>query len=469
MCVFFYRGDYMEKEYKEYQDTVELSEMAKDILDKYPACIIGNTTGVGKTFISIRASYLISKDAILLVFAHPVSKIKSRDWEKSVEAFNKAMNASLEVYTFSYPTLYSKSEKKLNEINEVLLKGANEKRPVIVIADEAQKLKINTAGKYTSTNKQFKKLASSEYVDKIMFLSGSPIGNSYLDAAFYLICAGFYKNITQFKREQILFYDERHNPVVKNKFTKKVERSFFKDADLLDHQLKEITVYKDTDYLLPDFTEYNVMIDMNDNFYYVNRDLKEQFHDTEPRTSKGHTKAIKRYFKEGGYEHLASYTRDLKNVCHRDINKLKALGKILNNVFSSEDPHPVLIFYQYNLTLEVIDYYLDHHFKTIEKRYVNGKVKDVDTPKNPYTVILIQYLSGGAAIEFPTSKTTIYYAPPQDSYIDFTQAKGRARRARLTHHIQYYKFILKDSEEEKTWNRIENKTEFINTVTDKWL
>lgn len=457
--------------YKEYSETVSQSEKCYEILTKYKCALLGSDPGAGKTFTSIRSIYLFDKNAIILLFAAPVSKLESKDWENSVTAFNKAMNSNIEIYGFSYPTLYSKNPKKIKEINDVLLKAKSENRKLYIIADEAQKLKINSSATYSKTNSRFLELSKSELVHKILFLTGTSIANSYIDVAFMLIVAGFYRNITDFRKQQIKFFDDKHQPIIKDPYTKKIDKSYFKDPDLIEYQIKEILVYTDTSHIMPEYEHFDIKITLDDTHQYIHQGLLKKFNDNTMRTGKEHIKAIRKYQTQGYYENIPSVNNDLRIVCQNDINKLKKLGYYLYELFNKKeekDIKPVLIFYQFDIERDNIIEFITKHFPNLIIKQINGKKKDSTYNLDPNTVVLIQYVAGGAAIEFKDVQVNIFYGPPLYSYIDYKQAQGRARRARGKNKIYYLNFKLTKTIEEQIWNYIENKEEFVDSVKINW-
>ena len=74
-------------------------------------------------------------------------------------------------------------------------------------------------------------------------LTKSAISNSYLDLAPYLVMGGYYSSKTDFIRQQIKWFDDYHNPVITDNYGN-ISRFAFRDPDLIDRQLQEISVYR---------------------------------------------------------------------------------------------------------------------------------------------------------------------------------------------------------------------------------
>lgn len=451
--------------YEERATTVDLSTTIFKKFQQLDFVMLTTKTGTGKTFVGIRTAYLLSPNTHILAFM-PKSKILEGGWETSVEAFNQAMNASISVTSFSYSQLNTKDGP--NHIKEAIKQ--HEDRPILLIFDEAHMLKLSSSGQVSKRAKRALDLAKVEAIDKTLGMSATPIPNSYLEAATYFILAGFYKNKTQFIKEQILHFDAYFSPLTRDPYTKEIRRDYFRDPDLLDEYINQISVHLEGDHLLPPVDDIFYTFALDDKIKYVDPVFEEEFDDTTERTRLEHYRQVKKYKRKGYYEYSATAMAELRRVITPDPNRLASLGYILYHHFYNNTPCPILIFYQYNLELETILDFLETspYFKDVHIQQVNGQYKQVDTPKDPHTVILIQYQAGAAAIEFPTSKVSIFFMPTY-VYQNYMQAKGRNRRASTTDLVTHYHLTATKTLDEEVWKIIENKEDFNQAIQDAYF
>jgi ERCC4-related helicase len=97
---------------------------------------------------------------------------------------------------------------------------------------------------------------------------------------------------------------------------------------------------------------------------------------------------------------------------------------------------------------------------------VNGSSKDAPESLQKFKegkvdYLVIQIVSGNAALDFPHINNIIYYSL-HDSYIYFEQSKYRIRRIGQTRECNYYYIIVKGTVEAHRLVSLKNKKSFNN-------
>ena len=107
--------------------------------------------------------------------------------------------------------------------------------------------------------------------------------------------------------------------------------------------------------------------------------------------------------------------------------------------------------------------------KDMKQSYVivNGQSKDAEESldkfkNNKANFLVIQIVSGNAALDFPHINNVIYYSL-HDSYIYFEQSKYRIRRIGQTKECNYYYLIVKGTVEGHRLRSLKNKKSFNNS------
>lgn len=461
--------------YQERDETVVLSESLYTTAKTHPFALLTAGVGSGKTYITIRTAYLLDPRSYLIMIA-PLSKIKEGSWEPSVDAFNREMGSDIQIYSTNYDQLLS--AKGPQKISNQLKQAAAEKRTIILVYDEAHIIKLSSNGQISQTAKRAIELSKLNVVDYTIGATGTPLANSYVDYGTYFIMAGFYENKTQYLNDQILRWDKYFAPDIKDRQTGQIDRNLFRDPEKIESMQNSITVYAETEHLLPEIRDHWVEFKMDNTQSFIDEALAEEFTDNEglPRTFKGHYNHVKKMIQNGGYfEFQMTGINIMRRFMAKDPNRLKECARILYNKLNGKNPHPVLIFYLNNAERDTLIDFLETnaHFKDVEIRYINGKRKDKLIPDQPKTIYLIQYKAGSAAIEIPEAKTSIFYMPTY-SYADFKQAKGRNRRNLRSSRnndqkIHYYYLTAKGTLDERVWATVDAKKDFSNQALRIWL
>lgn len=461
--------------YEERSETIALSEDLYHTTQQYPFALLTAGVGSGKTYIAIRAAYLIDPNAFILMVG-PLSKVKEGSWEPSVDAFNKEMDSTLSIFSINYDQLITKKGPSI--ISDQLEPAYNANRTIIVIYDEAHVIKLSANGKISQTAKRALELSKLSVIDYTIGATGTPLANSYIDYGTYFVMAGFYENKTQYLNEQVLRWDDYFAPDVTNHITGKIERHLFKDPDKIETLQNKISVYAETEHLLPAYEEHDIVFAMENQDVYVDEELAANYTTAEakPRTRRGHYNHVKQMIRNGGYfEYPITGMTQMRKYMATDPNRLKECARILYNKLHQDDPHPVLIFYLNNAEKDTLVQFLqtNEHFQDVDVRFINGAQKDDLHPDQAKTIYLIQYKAGSAAIEIPEAKATIFYMPTY-SYADFKQAKGRNRRnlksaRNNAQTIHYYYLTAKNTLDERIWDTVDAKKDFSNNALRIWL
>lgn len=442
-------------------ETIELGNKINDVWKDNPFALVTAGTGVGKTFSTIQAigqnNFL--KNAHIITIA-PKSKILDQSWVASVDAYNEAKNTSLSIDVYTYDYISNHDDDLYNHIKEIL----SQKKPIILTIDEAHMIKNATSIR----TKHIIKLAKQPFISRVIGLSATPYSNSYMDVITYLILNNVYKNKTAFINDQVKFFTDKHSPIVKNE-SGEIDRTLFKHPEFIEQQLSKIIVDIDAEHLLPDAKLIDIKFDLNTdkNIKYIDKEFSE-FGDenTKPRTQRGNYNAILSYYRQGFYDSKIQAINIQRRMITTTIQRAKAMVDILYKIRYSNDPHPVLIFYQNNIELETITKIINKALPKAIIHIVNGKKKELEDVTSPDTIILIQYKAGGAAIEFKNAYSSIYFMPTY-SYDTYKQTKGRNRRAHMTHPITYYRLIANNTLDEVMWyDIIEQKKSFTDLTLD---
>lgn len=123
-----------------------------------------------------------------------------------------------------------------------------------------------------------------------------------------------------------------------------------------------------------------------------------------------------------------------------------------------------LIYTTYNEEQVIVEEILKKN--KVKYVIVNGQSKDSEESIKKFKdgkvdFLVIQIVSGNAALDFPHINTVIYYSL-HDSYIYFEQSKYRIRRIGQTKECVYYYLIVKGTVEGQRLRSLKNKKSFNN-------
>ena len=150
-----------------------------------------------------------------------------------------------------------------------------------------------------------------------------------------------------------------------------------------------------------------------------------------------------------------------KQVSKEPFERLQAILETHNN-------ERIVIFYNYNVELEMLKQVLDK-LKRPYSQY-NGTSKDLKVFKGKYNgVVLAHYKSASTGInDFVIANVTIYNSMPLES-INYEQSKARTDRYGQTKKPLYYHIVPETPTEKKIFETVTNGQDFTNEMMEDIL
>ena len=267
-------------------------------------------------------------------------------------------------------------------------------------------------------SKTFIKIA--KYNDWIM-LSATP-GDVWMDYASVFIANGYYRNITDFRRQHVVY----------SRYTKypKIER-YVNIKKLEDIRNKILVTMKDNRITIPHHI-YHV-VEYDDDMVSIIDDDRWNPIDNRPITNASELCYL------------------LRQVVNSDERRLDALEYIL-------DDHPkAIVFYNFNYELDLIKERL------LERNLIfsewNGH-RHEQIPKTDEWVYLVQYTAGAEGWNCIETDTLIFYSQNY-SYKLMEQASGRINRINTPYIDLYYYHLISETRIDRSIRRaLENKKKF---------
>jgi hypothetical protein len=237
-----------------------------------------------------------------------------------------------------------------------------------------------------------------------VLLSATP-GDTWMDYAPVFIANGFYKNITQFKLQHVLYAPYIKFPMIIGYLNEQ------KLEILRNDVLVEMPFIKHTERFL--------------NHIPVGYDL-ELFKDVWKRRWN--------IFEDRPCRDAAELFRVLRRVVNSDPSRLWMIQKLT-------ETHPrMIIFYNFDYELEIL--------RTLDSGYIpvyelNGHRHD-PVPEGDRWVYLVQYVAGAEAWNCTTTNAMVLYSLTY-SYKNFEQAQGRIDRLDTSYHNLHYYILVSNS------------------------
>lgn len=236
-----------------------------------------------------------------------------------------------------------------------------------------------------------------------ILLSATP-GDTWLDYAPVFIANGWYKNITDFKFQHVVYEPYVKFPKVKMYLrTQKLEM-------LRNEVLVEMPFSRHTVRHL-NFMPVGYDLDL---FKHV---WKNRWHIYEDRP----------------ILNVAELWRVLRRLVNSDRSRMEMIFDLLKT------HDRLIIYYNFDYELEILRGLKD----AIEVREWNGHVKD-PLPTSDRWVYLVQYISGAEAWNCITTNAMVFYSLTY-SYKNFEQSQGRIDRLDTSYTDLYYYILTSDS------------------------
>ena len=236
-----------------------------------------------------------------------------------------------------------------------------------------------------------------------ILLSGTP-GDVWLDYAPVFIANGWYKHITDFKFQHVLYEPFSKYPKI---------RMYLKE-DKLEQLRNDILV----EMPFPRHTERVLnWMDVDHNVELFKKAYKERWNVFEDRPIKD----------------ISELFRVLRKIVNQDESRLEMIKKL------SKDHPRLIIFYNFNYELEIL--------RTLKEDYNvaewNGHKKE-QIPETDSWIYLVQYVSGAEGWNCVLTNAMIFYSLTY-SYKNFEQSQGRIDRLNTDYKTLYYYIFVSNS------------------------
>ena len=403
-------------------------------LQDYNKCALYLDMGLGKTFTgSVKA--VSFEDPILIIC--PKSLIHQwmqhfrdnhSEWarydltkKKQLEQFITDDN-TLRIGVINYESCWRRPE--LQKVKGVTL-----------MLDESQAIANNTS-------KQTKGVMKLNYKNVIL-LSGTPASNARYEKLYtQLKLLGLDMNKRSYEDQYCNFFEMENAGV---KFRVLSKKRPYKNVDELKSKMANLgCVFMKTDEVL---------------------DLPEQRFIDVPISKSKYYKTFEkdRYVDCGEVEYISNgpaqdmlYLRQLCNSSEK-LDMLKTLLESTND--------RVIIFYNFDIELKL----LQQICKKLKRpmSFINGHKKNLNCyNNNEDSITLVQYQSGSAGVNLQKANKMIYYSPPVKSDF-YEQSKKRIHRIGQDSKCCYWKLITTNSIEQKIYNVLDQKKDYIDELFRK--
>ena len=303
------------------------------------------------------------------------------------------------------------------QIRIAVEENSNLRKFDLVVVDEAQKLK----NKSSKTYLMFQLLKKQ----KTWLLTGTPLENNLQDVV----------SLFRFMSKDILS-DPNDYLKIKNEIKPFIKRRMKKDV------AKE----------LPDLIEQEVLLDLS------------------PQQKTEYTQI---YENRENYDSMFEVLNDLKQVCNfsnknKTSSKLEMLELIIEEVY--ENKGKILVFSQYVETLIEIEKKLKFQNVNIfhgglnqdEKNTIIENFKNTDEP----SAMLVSIKAGSVGLNLQEASTVVLFDRWWNPAVE-NQAIGRAHRIGSKEPVTAYKFLVRDTVEQKLDVILKSKQQLFDEIIDE--
>lgn len=368
-------------------------------------------TSSGKTLISIY-HYLKHSNGEPLLIVMPPAKLKTGEWEEEIKTVEQSEDIKINYEQLSIG---------------VLARRWKEFKGYFIIIDEAHMIKNPTSKRGKAA------MYLSKHATNFVLLTATAAA-TWEDTMNYFIMWGFYRNKTHFLKEHAIYGDlYLGDRVIK----KPVD---WTNKDELKEKFNTFSIKKPTTYFvdLPD-TQTRVINFKKSPIYnklekdrVLEVDGELELFDTPPKLLAG----------------LRYYTNQEDKLRYTEM-------------LAEGTDENILIFYNFvkerDSLVRLARKLKKKLFEVSGQNFKLPSKKERETLKNSITIA--QYQSGSAAIELQYCSQVIIYTPSY-SYINHTQALGRAVRHGNKNKVTIYHYNTKDSIEEAVYAALDRKEDF---------
>jgi SNF2 family DNA or RNA helicase len=322
-----------------------------------------------------------------------------------------------------------------------------------VILDESQNIK-----NAESMTAQSAKLLNTQHR---IALSGTPIENSIneLWSVFDFLMPGFLYDDKEFKSRYAVPIQERQDRLVESKLKKQIY------PFILRRMKRDIA--KDLPEKVENIAYCTMLPDQKDFYLEVLDSTKKELM----------AKVQKEGIEKSQMSIFAALLRLRQICCHpklfdktgeRNIEtsgKFEHLKEMLEEIIS--EGHRILLFSQFVQMLDIVKEWLIE--KGIKYEYLTGSTKDRAERVNSFNndesipIFLISLKAGGTGLNLTGADYVIHYDPWWNPAVE-DQATDRAYRIGQTKNVFVYRFITKNSVEEKIMKLKEKKRDLADTI-----
>lgn len=343
--------------------------------------ILWGNVGLGKTMTVL--GYYVKKETPRDIYVITTAKKRDTlDWEKEAASFG----ISTQAYSTLHGILTVDSWNNLHKYNDI--------EDAFFIFDEQRLVG------HGSWVKSFLKIAKK---NRWVLLSATP-GDNWMDYAPVFIANGFYKNMTHFKVEHVVYEPFLKFPKIKRYLGEQ------KLAMLRNDMLVEMPYTSDT-------KRYLNYMDVGYDFELFKKVFKDRWHVYENRPIRD----------------VAELFRVMRRVVNSDPSRLEMVRYLMG-------VHPrLVVFYNFNYELEILRTLRDDVW-VLEW---NGHQKDY-LPDGDKWVYLVQYVAGAEGWNCTSTDAMVLYSLTY-SYKTFMQAQGRIDRINTPYSSLYYYILVSNS------------------------
>lgn len=394
-------------------------------------------TGSGKTALALDAvgKLIESGQDLRPIIVAPRAVVEGKGWQETICSYNAAHKTQIEPYAI---TTYDKlanavSDAKIlkNMLSELDGRG-------FLVLDECHRLKNPTSKR----SKQLQKLTSMRRLG----LTATPLTNDIvLDTASYLIMAGYYRNKTDFMRQEDLtdLLDQYYRIAVYNRdgsVNEAIWPNYRSVREKLSHVLFQPTI-ANVDAEMPNLTSFTHHLEDNES---LENDIR----------------SLALAHKERMFESIGDFRLA---VTERVLADEDRIDTCLDLCLSDDARQPLVFFWHTFGRDQLIEAFGK---RGVEVQILDGEhpMSDIDTSRD--TPILVQYRAGSEGVEFKRSNLTVFYEN-QFSFVDLVQARGRNCRRGGTSDIRQHYLISPTYYDQEIYERVNNHEELNEETLDQ--